>query len=244
MHWISHRGSKNKVLSITLQLSGSNTRTHTHRQKHTCIYIYASVCTYFFLYVPHARKAHKNVQPLSLNCYTHYRNTKWQVRDLSYVFAYYNIKSFFLLWTMSSSWNKLAQNKQFFKPRMDSHAMASATRSGVMGPVFTEIHKSSSFEFFFFLVSDLEASPQQQQQQQRLAWRQQQQWQHTTTAVRKTSRGSVSRTARQIVLYAPWLCLSTTKLQSCVKKSWMLSNFPSITSGCGDVALFWDYPKV
>lgn len=84
----------------------------------------------------------------------------------------------------------------------DCYTMVRPTLSGVMGPVFTEIHKSSLFaEFFFFFVSDLEvaaASPQQQQQP--LAWRQQQQWQHTTTAVRKTSRGSVSRTTRQIVL--------------------------------------------
>uniref|UniRef100_A0A3B3CW16 Uncharacterized protein n=1 Tax=Oryzias melastigma TaxID=30732 RepID=A0A3B3CW16_ORYME len=86
-----------------------------------------------------------------------------------------------------------------------------------MGTVFTEIHKSSLLlEFFFFFVSNLEVvavSPQQRQQL--LAWRQQQQWQHTSTAVRRTSRGSVRTTARQI-------------LQSWLKKSWMLSIFHSM----------------
>lgn len=87
--------------------------------------------------------------------------------------------------------------------RRDIYSMARATRSGVIGPGLTEIHKSSVLaEFFFFFVSDLEddtASPQQPQQQL-LAWRQQQQWQHTTTIVRRTSRGSVRRTTRQTVL--------------------------------------------
>lgn len=81
--------------------------------------------------------------------------------------------------------------------------MARATLSGVIGPVFTEIHKSSVLaEFFFFFVSDLAvamASPQQQQQQL-LAWRQQQQWQHTTKVVRRINRGRVRRTTRQTVL--------------------------------------------
>lgn len=112
--------------------------------------------------------------------------------------------------------------------------MARATLSGVIGPVLTEIHKSSVLaEPFFFFVSDLEVaivSPQQQQQQP-LAWRQQQQWQHTTTVVRRTSRGSVSRTTRHTVLYAPWLCLSVAKLQSWLKKSWTPSVFPSMASG-------------
>lgn len=88
---------------------------------------------------------------------------------------------------------------------MDSYSIARATLSGVIGPVLTEIHKSSVLaEFFFFFVSDLEVAmaslQQQQQQQQLLAWRQQQQWQHTTKVVRRTSRGRVRRTTRQTVL--------------------------------------------
>lgn len=84
------------------------------------------------------------------------------------------------------------------------YTMARATLSGVIGPVFTEIHKSSSLlpELFFFFVSNLAVaivSPQQQQQQL-LVWRQQQQWQHTSKVVRKTSRGRVRRTTRQMVL--------------------------------------------
>uniref|UniRef100_A0A3B5K896 Uncharacterized protein n=1 Tax=Takifugu rubripes TaxID=31033 RepID=A0A3B5K896_TAKRU len=88
--------------------------------------------------------------------------------------------------------------------------MVSVTLSGVIGPVLTEIHKSSSAlaELFFFFVSDLVLVSGQQQLWHRLPWRQQQQWQHTSRAVRKTSRGRVRRTARQTVLYAPWLCLS------------------------------------
>lgn len=85
---------------------------------------------------------------------------------------------------------------------MDSYTMARATLSGVIGPVLTEIHKSS-VEFFFFFVSDLAVAMEplmQQQQQQLLAWRQQQQWQHTTNVVRSTSRGRVKRTTRQTVL--------------------------------------------
>ncbi len=88
---------------------------------------------------------------------------------------------------------------------MHSYSMGRATLSGVIGPVLTEIHKSSVLaEFFFFFGSDLEVVmvplPQQQQQQQLLAWRQQQQWQHTTNIVRRTSRGRVRRTTRQTVL--------------------------------------------
>uniref|UniRef100_A0A3Q2R230 Uncharacterized protein n=1 Tax=Fundulus heteroclitus TaxID=8078 RepID=A0A3Q2R230_FUNHE len=94
--------------------------------------------------------------------------------------------------------------------------MPIATRSGVIG--FTDIHKSSLLvEFFFFFIADPEEPPRQQQQL--FSWRQQQQWQHTIAAVRKMSRGSVSRTTRQMVLWTPWLCLSTTKLQSQSKKS-------------------------
>lgn len=91
--------------------------------------------------------------------------------------------------------------------------MARAILSVVIGPVLTEIHKSSVVaKFFFFFVSDLVVAmvSLQQQQQQLLSWRQQQQWQHTTKVVRKTSRGRVKRTTRQTVLYAPWLCLSVT----------------------------------
>lgn len=86
---------------------------------------------------------------------------------------------------------------------MAAYTMARATLSGVIGPVLTEIHKSSSLlpEPFFFFVSDLGVpSRQQQQQQQTLLWRQQQQWQHTTRVVRRTSRGRVRRTTRQTVL--------------------------------------------
>lgn len=99
----------------------------------------------------------------------------------------------------------LSQLVQDQRPvQINSQTIARATRSGVIGPVLTEIHKSSVLdEFFFFFVSDLAVameSPQQQQQQQPLAWRQQQQWQHTTTVVRRTSRGRVKRTTRQTVL--------------------------------------------
>lgn len=86
---------------------------------------------------------------------------------------------------------------------MASYSMARATLSGVIGPVLTEIHRSSALdELFFFFVSDLEVAmaPPQQQLQQPLAWRQQQQWQHTTSVVRRISRGRVRRTTRQMVL--------------------------------------------
>lgn len=108
--------------------------------------------------------------------------------------------------------------------------MVSVTLSGVIGPVLTEIHKSSSVlaELFFFFVSDLVLVSGQQHLRHRLPWRQQQQWQHTSRAVRKTSRGRVRRTARQTVLYAPWLCLSVTRRQSWLKKSWMLFAPPSM----------------
>uniref|UniRef100_A0A8C3G499 Uncharacterized protein n=1 Tax=Cyclopterus lumpus TaxID=8103 RepID=A0A8C3G499_CYCLU len=105
----------------------------------------------------------------------------------------------------------------------DSYTMARATLSGVIGPVLTEIHKSSA-EFFLFFVSDLVVAMASLQQQQLLAWRQKQQWQHTTKVVRRTSRGRVKRTTRQTVLYTPWLCLSVAKLQSWLKKSWTLSD--------------------
>lgn len=124
------------------------------------------------------------------------------------------------------------------KYKMDSYTMARATLSGVIGPVLTEIHKSSVLaEFFFFFVSDLAVAMAslQQQQQQLLAWRQQQQWQHTTKAVRSTSRGRVRRTTRQTVLKTPWSCLSVVKLQSWLKKSWMLSVLPSMAFGYGAV---------
>lgn len=53
--------------------------------------------------------------------------------------------------------------------KMFPYTMARATLSGVIGPVLTDIHKSSVFAaFFFFLVSDLAvvvASSRQQQQQ-------------------------------------------------------------------------------
>lgn len=80
--------------------------------------------------------------------------------------------------------------------------MSRAILSGVIGPVLTEIHKSSVLaEFFFFFVSDLAVVMlPRQQQQQLLAWRQQQQWQHTTKVVRSTSTGRVRRTTRQTVL--------------------------------------------
>lgn len=98
-----------------------------------------------------------------------------------------------------SNWSRIS----YFKHEIDYYTMARATLSGVIGPVLTEIHKSSVLaEFFFFFVSDLAvamASPLQQQQQP-LAWRQQQQWQHTTKVVRRTSRGRVRRTTRQTVL--------------------------------------------
>lgn len=63
---------------------------------------------------------------------------------------------------------------------MASYTIPRATLSGVIGPVLTEIHRSSVLfaELFFFFVSDLVVaieSLQQQQQQQLLAWRQQQQ---------------------------------------------------------------------
>lgn len=103
--------------------------------------------------------------------------------------------------------------------------MFRATLSGVIGPALTEIHKSSS-EFFFFFISDLVVAMASLQQQ--LAWRQQQQWQHTTKVVRRTNRGRAKRTTRQTVLYTPWLCLSVAKLQTWLKKSWMLSVLPSM----------------
>lgn len=106
----------------------------------------------------------------------------------------------------------------------------SATLSGVIGPVFTEIHKSSSSlaALFFFFVSDLVLVSGQQQLQHPPPWRQQQQWQHNSRAVRKTSKGRLRSTARQIVLYAPWLCLSITKRQSWLNKSSILSTLPSM----------------
>lgn len=112
--------------------------------------------------------------------------------------------------------------------------MARATLSGVVGPDLTEIHRSSSVlpELFFFFIFDLDvAEPclsQQQQQLQPRPWRQQQQWQHTTRAVRKTSRGRVRRTTRQMVLNNPWLCLFEAKLQIWLKNTWMLSDTPSM----------------
>lgn len=110
------------------------------------------------------------------------------------------------------------------------YSMASATLSGVIGPAFTEIHKSSLFSaffFFFFLVSDLPAvaiAPLRRQQQQRRPSpsprrRQQQQWQQTTREVSRTTRGSASSTARHAVLYAPCWCLSMARLHSRWKKS-------------------------
>lgn len=58
------------------------------------------------------------------------------------------------------------------------YTMARATLSGVIGPVLTEIHRSSVLlaELFFFFVSDLVVAMESLQQQQHpLAWRQQQQ---------------------------------------------------------------------
>lgn len=106
----------------------------------------------------------------------------------------------------------------------------SATLSGVIGPVLTEIHKSSSSlaALLFFLVSDLALVPGQQQLQHPPPWRQQQQWQHSSRAVRKTSKGKLRSTARQMVLYAPWVCLSITRRQSWLKKSSILSTLPSM----------------
>lgn len=94
------------------------------------------------------------------------------------------------------------QTPDIHKNFIRSYTIARATLSGVIGPVLTEIHKSSSplAELFFFFVSDLAPPSPQQQQQQPLAWRQQQQWQHTTSIVKRTSRGSVRRTTRQTVL--------------------------------------------
>lgn len=67
----------------------------------------------------------------------------------------------------------------YFFPQMASYTIARATRSGVMGPVLTEIHRSSVLldEFFFFFASDLVDAVEslQQQLQHLLAWRQQQQ---------------------------------------------------------------------
>lgn len=113
--------------------------------------------------------------------------------------------------------------------------MARATLSGVVGPDLTEIHRSSSVlpELFFFFIFDLDVSEaclsqQQQQQLQARRWRQQQQWQHTTRVVRKTSRGRVRRTTRQMVLNSPWLCLFEAKFQIWLKNSWKLSPMPSM----------------
>lgn len=116
---------------------------------------------------------------------------------------------------------------------MARYIKVSATLSGVIGSVLTEIHKSSSalVELFFFLVSDLALVSEQQQLQQLQHLpprRQQQQWQHSSRAVRTTSRGRVRSTARQMVLYAPWLCLSITRCQSWLKKSWTPSVLPSM----------------
>lgn len=108
----------------------------------------------------------------------------------------------------------------------------SATLSGVIGPVFTEIHKSSSSlaALFFFFVSDLVPLSGQQQLQHPPPWRQQQQWQHSSRTVRKTSKGRLRSTARQIVLYAPWLCLSITRRQSWLNKSSILSTLRSMAA--------------
>ncbi|TNN45351.1 Tenascin-N [Liparis tanakae] len=109
-----------------------------------------------------------------------------------------------------------------------SYTMARASPSGVIVPVFTEIHKSSAEFPLLFFVSDLAVAPLQRRQQ--MAWRQQQQWQHTASVARSTSRGSVRRTARQAVLYAPCSCLAVAKLQSWAKKSRMLSDTPSMAA--------------
>lgn len=110
--------------------------------------------------------------------------------------------------------------------------MARATLSGVVGPDLTEIHRSSSVLpelFFFFFIFDLDVSEAcLSQQLQPWRWRQQQQWQHTTRVVRKTSRGRVRTTTRQMVLNNPWLCLFKAKLQIWLKNSWMLSVVPSM----------------
>lgn len=127
-------------------------------------------------------------------------------------------------------WSVLAQQSAEEWRNTARYNMVSVTLSGVIGPVLTEIHKSSSAlaEVFFFFVSDLALVSGQQQLRHRLPWQQQQQWQHTRRAVRKTNRGRVRRTARQTVLYTPWLCFSITRRQSWLKKPWMLSTLPSM----------------
>lgn len=91
--------------------------------------------------------------------------------------------------------------KPYLNISHDYYTIVRATLSGVIGPVLTEIHKSSSFGLVFFLsdfaVAELGLSAQQPTQ---LARRQQQQWQHTTREVKSTTIGRASSTTRQTVL--------------------------------------------
>uniref|UniRef100_A0A8C7MVI5 Uncharacterized protein n=1 Tax=Oncorhynchus kisutch TaxID=8019 RepID=A0A8C7MVI5_ONCKI len=92
--------------------------------------------------------------------------------------------------------------KPYLNISHDYYTIVRATLSCVIGPVLTEIHKSSFLGLFFFFLSDLAVSELglSPQQPVELARRQQQQWQHTTREVKSTTIGRASSTTRQTLL--------------------------------------------